>query len=703
MTDYYSARTILNAVRDARGWRPAAFAALSRGVLYRNRNAHLNITDHEHLVAAAEWLGRAQDSQSDGGVSGRYHLGEAWTSSYPETTGYIIPTFLALEGDVGLAGYTERARRCVEFLLSVQLPDGAFPGMEIAENRDQPSIFNSAQILNGLTAWHGATGDETVLRSATRVADWLISQQDADGAWRRHLYGSGKTYTYMAHAGCWIAEFGAHTGESRYLDAARRHLEWVLTHVEASTGWIADCGFEEDRGTNDAVTHTIAYTIWGVLMMSHILRHEEGFTAARRAARAVARRLGVSKWLPGRLDSNWKGTAPYACLTGNAQMALIWMEIHRIDSDPSLVNAACSAIDLVKRAQIMESTDPGLRGGIGGSDPLWGNYIRLAVPNWAAKFFIDALLAKRRVLGEISVPITTPETVSEAPLGVPLSLPRSRPPRDATDSKPIRVILLSDEHGAKVDQYTTAWASLGIRPDGVVIRRRRDESVLERLRVYARDYGVANLARRVIGRRTRSPVAPVSPGGPAPAPASPAHSSVAAFCSAKAIPFVEVDSIDGPADVERIRSMNGDLFVYAGFGILRKNILNLARLGTLNVHMGLLPPMRGMNVAEWSAFIGMPTGCTVHLIDAGIDTGPILLFQPAEIGPAATIQALRDQLDAAQIETLGRVVQWILENGELPPAYEQQADEGRQYFVMHDELRGLLQSYLRRHSAVAVP
>jgi hypothetical protein len=182
MSALSNARTILKTLRDAQAWRPASFGALSAGLLHRNRNALVGTSEREHLLAAAEWLGRAQDAQPDGGVSGRFDVGGGWTSSYPETTGYIVPTFLALESEAGLSGYRERARRCIEFLLSVQLPSGAFPGLEIAENRDKPSIFNSAQILNGLTAWHRATGDETTLRAARRAADWLVAAQDPDGA-----------------------------------------------------------------------------------------------------------------------------------------------------------------------------------------------------------------------------------------------------------------------------------------------------------------------------------------------------------------------------------------------------------------------------------------------------------------------------------------------------------------------------------------
>jgi folate-dependent phosphoribosylglycinamide formyltransferase PurN len=609
---------------------------------------------------------------------------------------------LALESEARLPGYRARAQRCIEFLLGVQLPSGAFPGLEIAENRDQPSIFNSAQILNGLTAWHRETGDETTLRAARRAAEWLVDIQDDDGAWRKHLYGSGKTYTYMAHAACWIAEFGDHVGDARYLEPARRHLEWVLAHVDDATGWIEDCGFEGPPGTRDAVTHTIAYTIWGVLFMSRILRHERGLSVARRAAHAVARRVGVSKWLPGRLDAAWKGTATYSCLTGNAQMALIWLELHRLEGDPALVSAAFTALDLVKRAQLIRSSEPGLRGGIGGSDPLWGTYIHLAVPNWAAKFFIDALLAKRRTLAQMTrLPTRGRDTAIDIPARVPRSLPSSTSASSARDRP--RVVLLADEHGHKVEQFLGAWSSWGFRPDAVVVRRIPEPSRLERMRTHARERGLLSVARRVLGAKTSEPSSGsaqrASTGRTAGTVGTHSGVPVSAFCAARGIPTIMVESRDDPADVERVRALNPDLFVYAGYGILRSRMLSLARLGTLNAHMGILPPIRGMNAAEWSAFTGTPVGCTVHLIDTGIDTGDILLVEPVDAAGADSIGELRDRVDLVQVDALGRVVRWVIENGKLPPTYTQRADEGRQYFPMHPELRELLEAHLRAASS----
>lgn len=695
-------RRIGDTLLTARAWRPATLAALGGGVMHRARNDELGLTDREHLAAAAGWLARAQDAQRDGGVSGRYHLGRGWSSSYPETTGYIVPTMLALESEGGLAGFRERARRCIEFLLGVQLECGGFPGMEIAQNRDTPSIFNSAQILNGLTAWHRATGDTAVLTAATRAADWLTAEQDPDGAWRRHLYGSGRTYTYMAHAGCWVAEFGAHTGERRYLDAARRHLEWVLSHVDASTGWIDDCGFDDGSGERTAVTHTIAYTIWGVLMMSHILGDERGMAVARRAARAVARRLGLSKWLPGRLDARWRPAASYACLTGNAQMALIWLELHRIEGDPALVDAALRALDLVKRAQVMQSSDPGLMGGVAGSDPMWGKYIELAVPNWAAKFFLDALLAKSRTLGAMALPCRAAGVPRDVPAAVPRHLPAAAPA--AASVRQPRVVLLADERSRKVAQFAESWASWGFAPDAVIIRTAASESRRERIAAVVRERGLGGLVRRALGVASR-PNGSAAPATPAPKAAAPAAvpDQAAAYCAARGIPIVRFTSLDNAADLAAMRALDADLFVTAGFGIVRPAMLALPRLGTLNVHMGLLPPIRGMNVAEWSAFMGVPVGCTVHVVDPGVDTGDVILFR--EVGPtgATDIQALRDRVDDAQVIALGEVVRWVLEHGALPPACPQAPESGRQYFAMHEELRVPLNAHLRELTAAAAP
>ena len=157
----------------------------AKAVFVRRRaDAAETSADSLHLEAAAAWLCRAQDLSGDAGVIGRYRLNHGWTISYPATTGYIIPTFIELAERLDPA-YLERAAKCVTFLLSTQHETGAFPAGEIGANTQKPSPFNTAQIINGLLAWHQHGGDAAVLDAACRAGRWLVAEQDDDGAWRQ--------------------------------------------------------------------------------------------------------------------------------------------------------------------------------------------------------------------------------------------------------------------------------------------------------------------------------------------------------------------------------------------------------------------------------------------------------------------------------------------------------------------------------------
>jgi hypothetical protein len=655
----------------------------------RERNLVAGHTDRDHLEAAASWLARAQDVAGDGGVSGRYLLRHGWTSSYPETTGYLIPTFLALESVAGLSGFESRASRAVEFLLGLQLTDGAFPGGEIAENRTRPSVFNTAQIIAGLEAWHRATGDERARQAARRAADWMLGVQDPDGAWRRHTYHD-LAATYHAHAACWLARLGSYLGEERYLAGARCHLEWVLGHVDPGTGWIDLCGFsEQQHGDRVASTHTIAYTLWGALTTAELVASDRGVEVVERAALAIARKLELLGRVDGMLDHEWRARGGYACLTGNAQLALLWFRLFERSRDFRFVNAALKALDLVKRAQPMDGFPVDIRGGVPGSDPIWGRYIWLGVPNWAAKFYLDALLEKARIMGGLAV------GDGPRPWAPPPEVPRGVVPGSGPPAGSLRVILYAGRRSAKVEQMVREWAGWGFRPAAVVVERGRSHGRIRRFGDAARERGLSWIAKGV-RRRLRRVAAPVGGAGgeviAGPGPAAPPDPI--AFCQREGLPVVEVDSLDAAQGIEAVRELRPDLAIHAGAGILRDPILRIPRLGTLNAHMGLLPRYRGVNVAEWAALAGDAVGCTVHFIDPGIDTGPIAAVREVEIAGATSVAELRDLVDRAQITLLGEVVHFVLSTGHRPPTRTQEREEGRQYFRMHPEVRARLEAAL---------
>jgi folate-dependent phosphoribosylglycinamide formyltransferase PurN len=652
---------------------PANLRIAIRQLVDVDRNLR-RYTDQDHLIAAAEWLKRAQDATSDGGIVGRYQLRTGWSSSYPETTGYLVPTLLKLTDELGDEDFFHRAQRAIDFLLAVQLPSGAFPGAEIAQNKTKPSPFNTAQIMHGLQAWLERTNDERCRVSLQRAGQWLCEVQDPSGSWHKYFYKDLAT-TYSAHLTCWLAEAGDFLGDSSMLEASRRHLAWVMQHYDAEHAWFDLCGFSaEDHAQRRAVTHTIAYTLWGVLRTAEVVGSAEGKAAAEKAAYAVLRRLELSRRLPGVLDFRWRPQATFTCLTGNVQMALIWLHMYREHGDPRLLNAALKAIDIVKAGQVMDGGPPGVLGGVAGSQPVWGAYIPHAFPNWAVKYFIDALLEKRKTM-EAQPPFLSQPVLSAGP--VPVSLPAIATSGSSAAPKKLRVALLTSQMATKVMQFCNASSTWGFAPDFALIERSAVPAFSVRLRNRAAEGRLFHLPG--FAQRNHR-------GAAMGDDALPAAQSVMQFCQSKGIAAIEVDSINSEESVELLRKHGIDLCVFAGAGILRRPIIEATPLGVLNAHMGRLPQYRGMNVAEWAAWNGDPVGCSVHLIDPGIDTGDILLVRTVDASEARNVSELRRLVDREQIQLLGEVVQYVLANGKLPPRRAQKADEGLQYFTMHPAL-----------------
>jgi hypothetical protein len=109
-------------------------------------------------------------------------------------------------------------------------------------------------------------------------------------------------------------------------------------------------------------------------------------------------RYEIRRFMAGQFDRHWKGAASYRCLTGNAQTAFSWLRLYELTQDARLLNGALKLNDEVKSTQDLKSHNPGIRGGIKGSHPIWGRYIHFSYPNWAAKFFADALMREDKII-----------------------------------------------------------------------------------------------------------------------------------------------------------------------------------------------------------------------------------------------------------------------------------------------------------------
>ncbi|WP_027363629.1 methionyl-tRNA formyltransferase [Desulfotruncus alcoholivorax] len=106
------------------------------------------------------------------------------------------------------------------------------------------------------------------------------------------------------------------------------------------------------------------------------------------------------------------------------------------------------------------------------------------------------------------------------------------------------------------------------------------------------------------------------------------------------------DKVRDPGFVQELRRLNPELIVVAAFGrILPGEILNLPRYGCINVHASLLPAYRGAAPIHRAVINGeRETGVTIMLMDAGLDTGDMLLQEKITIGPEDTVGVVHDRL-----------------------------------------------------------
>src|SRR5208282_374839 len=110
-------------------WRPRHARLIGRDLV--GRWARPQYAHAQHLHAVIEWLCLAQDMRNNmpdaGGVSAGWSFEDGWLPSYPETSGYIVETFIAAARVLDRPDLLARAGRIIDWELSLQLADGAFP------------------------------------------------------------------------------------------------------------------------------------------------------------------------------------------------------------------------------------------------------------------------------------------------------------------------------------------------------------------------------------------------------------------------------------------------------------------------------------------------------------------------------------------------------------------------------------------------
>ena len=142
-----------------------------------------------------------------------------------------------------------------------------------------------------------------------------------------------------------------------------------------------------------------------------------------------------------------------------------------------------------------------------------------------------------------------------------------------------------------------------------------------------------------------------------------------------------------PEFIQTLRDMQPDVIVVVAFGqILPKEILDIPRLGCVNVHASLLPKFRGAAPIQWSIIDGEEvTGVTTMLMDVGLDTGDMLLKAEIPMDPKETGGSLRDKLAAVGGELLEKTLIG-LEAGTIVPEKQDDSQAGEYARMLDKEL-----------------
>lgn len=142
----------------------------------------------------------------------------------------------------------------------------------------------------------------------------------------------------------------------------------------------------------------------------------------------------------------------------------------------------------------------------------------------------------------------------------------------------------------------------------------------------------------------------------------------------RGIPVFQPSRVRVAEVIEQIRGLQPDLIVVVAFGqILPQALLDIPSHGCVNIHASLLPRYRGAAPLNWCIVNGeTETGVTTMLMDAGLDTGPMLLKRSTPVSPDEDFSSLHDRMALLGAELLGETLDG-LKSGSITPVPQDDA------------------------------
>lgn len=342
-------------------------------------------TNWQHRAEAGiGWLLRSIAATGHKGSAHHYMPLLGWAPAYPETTGYIVETLLDYADLWQNDSLRTTALRQAEWLAEVQLPQGAFPGGTV-HVAPKPSTFNTAMVLFGLAKAY-PLNPPLFAKMGVPAANWLLNTLEEDGSWQHGAYIPGYVPAYYTFAlwGLlrWQKEIRAITHQSQL----KKSLHFYAQKMR-SDGTVSDWDFKPGAM---AFTHTIAYTLQGLLESALLLEEQQIVEKVAESALLLWRERQKTGRTAGRYGKAWKADRSFTCPTGNAQLATLYHRLWGLTQEKTFNTAALALLEEAAQSQYL-GLSPHRYGALPGSKPFWGPYMRFRYPNWGVKFLVDAI------------------------------------------------------------------------------------------------------------------------------------------------------------------------------------------------------------------------------------------------------------------------------------------------------------------------
>lgn len=338
------------------------------------------------LEKGVEWLYNAQFKAGDGGIPAYYHTRYGYSTSYPETTGYLIKTLYNLQTlNAKLTDFIcdiSHMRHLMEgYLIQNQNEDGGWghPG-----NMKQSMVFDTAQIIEGLSLLE----TDTARLAVSKAAKFLHNSLSERAEITEPLFGN-KFYGYQARTIAIAAEVATtvdnkmlyHFSHSSYAVLRRRLIECNEFYPIGNL-----------VSESKPITHFWAYCIEGMYRASLI------FDDLEMQSMLIEKLLTVNFQFS-KLGSTGLYIGPNdqvrgrpVMVTGMAQIALINWMVYSKTGEETYAATALKMGEFCKNTVDLQNPNLGIRGGVPSCVPFTRKYYKNCYLNWALKFFLDMVI-----------------------------------------------------------------------------------------------------------------------------------------------------------------------------------------------------------------------------------------------------------------------------------------------------------------------